>query len=155
MTGPESLMPSTIFVLNGPNLNALGKREPGICGGQTLADIEDICKAEGKALGFDVDFRQSNHEGMLVDWLHEAGNVAAGVAINPAAYGHTSIALHDAIRAIGIPVVELHLSNIHAREEFRHKSMIAPAVKGVICGFGAQSYILALHALKNLTNPSK
>jgi len=155
MTGPESLMPSTIFVLNGPNLNALGKREPGIYGGQTLADIEAMCKAEGKALGFDVDFRQSNHEGMLVDWLHEAGNVAAGVAIHPAAYGHTSIALHDAIRAIGIPVVELHLSNIHAREEFRHKSMIAPAVKGVICGFGAQSYILALHALKNLTNPSK
>ncbi|OKP72181.1 type II 3-dehydroquinate dehydratase [Ensifer adhaerens] len=148
-------MPSTIFVLNGPNLNALGTREPGIYGGQTLADIEAMCKAEGKALGFDVDFRQSNHEGMLVDWLHEAGNVAAGVAINPAAYGHTSIALHDAIRAIGIPVVELHLSNIHAREEFRHKSMIAPAVKGVICGFGAQSYILALHALKNLTNPSK
>lgn len=148
-------MPSTIFVLNGPNLNALGKREPGIYGGQTLADIEAMCKAEGKALDFEVDFRQSNHEGMLVDWLHEAGSVAAGVAINPAAYGHTSIALHDAIRAIGIPVVELHLSNIHAREEFRHKSMIAPAVKGVICGFGAQSYILALHALKNLTNPSK
>ncbi|WP_429808875.1 type II 3-dehydroquinate dehydratase [Ensifer sp. B1-9] len=148
-------MPSTIFVLNGPNLNALGKREPGIYGGQTLADIEAMCKAEGDALGFAVDFRQSNHEGTLVDWLHEAGGVAAGVAINPAAYGHTSIALHDAIRAIGIPVVELHLSNIHAREEFRHKSMIAPAVKGVICGFGAQSYILALHALKNLTNPSK
>ncbi|WDZ77907.1 type II 3-dehydroquinate dehydratase [Ensifer adhaerens] len=148
-------MPSTIFVLNGPNLNALGKREPGIYGGHTLADIEAMCKAEGKALGLEVDFRQSNHEGTLVDWLHEAGSIAAGVAINPAAYGHTSIALHDAIRAIGIPVVELHLSNIHAREEFRHKSMIAPAVKGVICGFGAQSYILALHALKNLTNPSK
>ena len=148
-------MPSTIFVLNGPNLNALGKREPGIYGGQTLADIEAMCKAEGKTLGFEVDFRQSNHEGTLVDWLHEAGSVAAGVAINPAAYGHTSIALHDAIRAIGIPVVELHLSNFHAREEFRHKSMIAPAVKGVICGFGAQSYILALHALKNLTHPSK
>ncbi|WP_331374053.1 type II 3-dehydroquinate dehydratase [Sinorhizobium chiapasense] len=148
-------MPSTIFVLNGPNLNALGKREPGIYGGQTLSDIEAMCKSEGKVLGFDVDFRQSNHEGTLVDWLHEAGDKAAGVAINPGAYGHTSIAMHDAIRAITVPVVELHLSNIHAREEFRHKSMIAPAVKGVICGFGAQSYILALHALKNLTDKSK
>jgi len=148
-------MSSTIFVLNGPNLNALGKREPGIYGGQTLADIEAMCKAEGRALGFEVDFRQSNHEGVLVDWLHEAGEKAAGVAVNPGAYGHTSIAMHDAIRAIAVPVVELHLSNIHAREEFRHKSMIAPAVKGVICGFGAQSYILALHALKNLTDKSK
>lgn len=148
-------MSSTIFVLNGPNLNALGKREPGIYGGQTLADIEAMCKAEGRLLGFDVDFRQSNHEGMLVDWLHEAGEKAAGVAVNPGAYGHTSIAMHDAIRAIAVPVVELHLSNIHAREEFRHKSMIAPAVKGVICGFGAQSYILALHALKNLTDKSQ
>ncbi|MBP1882600.1 type II 3-dehydroquinate dehydratase [Sinorhizobium mexicanum] len=148
-------MPSTIFVLNGPNLNALGKREPGIYGGQTLSDIEAMCRSEGKLVGFDVDFRQSNHEGTLVDWLHEAGDKAAGVAINPGAYGHTSIAMHDAIRAITVPVVELHLSNIHAREEFRHKSMIAPAVKGVICGFGAQSYILALHALKNLTDKSK
>jgi 3-dehydroquinate dehydratase II len=148
-------MSSTIFVLNGPNLNALGKREPGIYGGQTLADIEAMCKAEGQALGFDVDFRQSNHEGDLVDWIHEAGDVAVGIAINAGAYTHTSIALHDAIRAIKIPVVELHLSNVHAREEFRHKSMIAPAVKGVICGFGAQSYILALHALKNLTDKSK
>lgn len=148
-------MSSTIFVLNGPNLNALGKREPGIYGGQTLADIEAMCKAEGQALGFEVDFRQSNHEGVLVDWLHEAGEKAAGVAVNPGAYGHTSIAMHDAIRAIAVPVVELHLSNIHAREEFRHKSMIAPAVKGVICGFGAHGYILALHALKNLTDKSK
>ncbi|WP_313524152.1 type II 3-dehydroquinate dehydratase, partial [Shinella sp.] len=113
-----------LFVLNGPNLNALGKREPGIYGGQTLADIEVLCKAEGEKLGFAVDFRQSNHEGDLVDWIHEAGDVAAGIAINAGAYTHTSIALHDAIRAIKIPVVELHLSNVHAREEFRHKSMI-------------------------------
>ena len=140
-----------LFVLNGPNLNALGKREPGIYGGQTLADIEALCKAEGEALGFAVDFRQSNHEGDLVDWIHEAGDTAAGIAINAGAYTHTSIALHDAIRAIKIPVVELHLSNVHAREEFRHKSMIAPAVKGVICGFGAQSYVLALHALSSIT----
>ncbi|WP_421590852.1 type II 3-dehydroquinate dehydratase [Shinella sp. M27] len=140
-----------LFVLNGPNLNALGKREPGIYGGQTLADIEVLCKAEGEKLGFAVDFRQSNHEGDLVDWIHEAGDVAAGIAINAGAYTHTSIALHDAIRAIKIPVVELHLSNVHAREEFRHKSMIAPAVNGVICGFGAQSYVLALHALSSIT----
>lgn len=140
-----------LFVLNGPNLNALGKREPGIYGGHTLADIEALCKAEGEKLGFAVDFRQSNHEGDLVDWIHEAGDVAAGIAINAGAYTHTSLALHDAIRAIKIPVVELHLSNVHAREEFRHKSMIAPAVKGVICGFGAHSYVLALHALSSIT----
>ncbi|GMB81441.1 type II 3-dehydroquinate dehydratase [Shinella zoogloeoides] len=140
-----------LFVLNGPNLNALGKREPGIYGGQTLADIEALCKTEGEKLGFAVEFRQSNHEGDLVDWIHEAGDVAAGVAINAGAYTHTSIALHDAIRAVEVPVVELHLSNVHAREEFRHKSMIAPAVKGVICGFGAHSYVLALHALSSIT----
>ncbi len=144
-------MASTFFVLNGPNLNALGKREPGIYGGHTLADIEALCKAEGEKLGFSVDFRQSNHEGDLVDWIHEGGDTAAGIAINAGAYTHTSIALHDAIRAIKVPVVELHLSNVHAREEFRHTSMIAPAVKGVICGFGAHSYILALHALSSIT----
>ncbi|UPA25701.1 type II 3-dehydroquinate dehydratase [Shinella oryzae] len=144
-------MASIVFVLNGPNLNALGKREPGIYGGQTLADIEALCRAEGEKLGLAIDFRQSNHEGDLVDWIHEAGDVAAGVAINAGAYTHTSIALHDAIRAVKTPVVELHLSNVHAREDFRHKSMIAPAVKGVICGFGAQSYILALHALSSIT----
>jgi 3-dehydroquinate dehydratase-2 len=104
-----------------------------------------------RELGVEIDFRQSNHEGVLVDWLHEAGDKAIGVAINAGAYTHTSIALHDAIRAISIPVVELHISNVHAREEFRHKSMIAPAVKGVICGFGPHSYILALNALKTIT----
>lgn len=144
-------MTQTIFVLNGPNLNTLGKREPGIYGGKTLKDIETDCRTAGQELGFDIDFRQSNHEGVLVDWLHEADDRAIGVAINPGAYGHTSIALHDAIRAISIPVVELHISNIHAREEFRHKSMIAPAAKGMICGFGPYSYILALNALKNIT----
>jgi len=143
-------MSKTIFVLNGPNLNALGRREPGIYGGKTLADIEADCRSHAAGLGFAIDFRQSNHEGTLVDWFHEAEGVAAGIAINPGAYGHTSIAMHDAIRAISVPVVELHLSNIHAREEFRHKSMIAPAVKGVICGFGPKSYILALDALKSI-----
>jgi 3-dehydroquinate dehydratase II len=148
-------MPSTIFVLNGPNLNALGKREPGIYGAQTLADIEAMCMEHGKTLGLDVVCRQSNHEGDLVDWIHEAGNVAQGIIVNAGAYTHTSIALHDAAKAIGIPVVEVHLSNVHAREEFRHKSMLAPAAKGVICGFGADSYILALNALKTLTQQTK
>lgn len=141
----------TVFVLNGPNLNMLGKREPGIYGGKTLKDIEADCIAAGHDLGFSVDFRQSNHEGMLVDWLHEADEKAVGVAINAGAYTHTSIALHDAIRAISVPVVEVHISNIHAREEFRHRSMIAAATKGMICGFGPASYTLALSALKSIT----
>ncbi|WP_174801849.1 type II 3-dehydroquinate dehydratase [Martelella limonii] len=144
-------MTRQIFVLNGPNLNLLGQREPGIYGALSLASIETACRALGEELGFQIDFRQSNHEGVLVDWIHEANEKAAGVAINPGAYGHTSIALHDAIRAIAVPVVELHLSNIHAREAFRHKSMIAPVVKGVICGLGQDSYLLALRALKTLT----
>lgn len=145
-------MSKTIFVLNGPNLNMLGKREPGIYGGKTLADIEADCKAAGAELGLTIDFRQSNHEGDLVSWLHEAGEKSVGVAINAGAYTHTSIALHDAIKAVSpLPVIELHISNVHAREEFRHKSVIAPACKGVICGFGPHSYILALQALKTIT----
>lgn len=144
------LMSRTIFVLNGPNLNMLGKREPGIYGGKTLKDIEVDCKSAALELGISVDFRQTNHEGVLVDWIQEADDAAAVVCLNPGAYGHTSIALHDAIRAISKPVIELHLSNIHAREEFRHKTWTAPAVKGIICGFGAHSYILALHAAKEL-----
>ena len=144
-------MSKTVFVLNGPNLNMLGKREPGVYGGQSLEDVKQQCLAMGRELGFDVDFRQSNHEGTLIDWIHEAGDKAVGVAINAGAYTHTSIALHDAIKAVSVPVIELHISNVHAREEFRHTSMIAPAAKGVICGFGVASYILALHALKYTT----
>lgn len=144
-------MTRTVFVLNGPNLNALGKREPGIYGGKTLKDIGNDCRVAGEEIGLDIDFRQSNHEGVLVDWLHEADDKAMGVVINAGAYTHTSIALHDAIRAISIPVIEVHISNIHAREEFRHKSMIAPAAKGMIAGFGPYGYIMALHALKNIT----
>ena len=144
-------MSNIIIVINGPNINMLGKREPGIYCGKTLKDIENDCLQAGADLGFAVEFRQSNHEGVLVDWLHEAGERAAGVVINPGAYSHTSIALHDAIRAISTPVVEVHISNIHAREEFRHKSMVSPAAKGMVCGFGPYGYIMALHALKNIT----
>lgn len=148
-------MSGKIFVINGPNLGALGKREPGIYGALTLNDIESLCEREAESLGLSVEFRQSNHEGQMVDWLHEAAERAAGVALNPAAYGHTSVALHDAVRAIAIPVVELHLSNIHAREEFRHKSLVAPVAAGVICGFGAASYALALRALADLIGARK
>ena len=143
-------MPKPIFVLNGPNLNLLGAREPHIYGAETLSDIEDRCAVKAKTLGFALVFRQSNKEGELVDWLNEAATGAAAVVINPAAYGHTSIALHDAIKAMATPVVECHLSNPTAREEFRHKSMVSLAAKGVISGFGAKGYELAIEAAAHL-----
>jgi 3-dehydroquinate dehydratase-2 len=138
----------TVFVLNGPNLNMLGKREPGIYGVNTLATISDQCKEAASALGLEIDFRQSNHEGDLVSWVQEAGAAASGIVLNAGAYTHTSIAIHDAIAAVApTPVVEVHLSNIHARESFRHTSMVAPHALGMICGFGSLGYTLALQAL--------
>ncbi len=138
---------NTILVLNGPNLNLLGQREPGVYGAGTLSDVEKLCRDYASKSGFEIDFRQSNSEGELVTWLHEAETVAAGVAFNAGAYTHTSIALHDAIKAISTPVVELHISNVHAREEFRHTSIMASACIGQISGFGTASYTLALQAL--------
>ena len=141
---------TAVFVLNGPNLNLLGQREPEIYGHETLADIEAASIKRGKELGFSVDFRQSNTEGTLVDWVQEANSKAQGLIINPGAYTHTSIALLDALKATTIPKIELHLSNIHAREAFRQHSVTAGAVDGIIAGFGAAGYGLALEALKSL-----
>lgn len=137
-----------ILVLNGPNLNLLGTREPEIYGSTTLADIEAACAAHGAKIGLTVQCAQSNCEGRLIDHLHDARGTMSGVIINAGAYTHTSVALRDAISAISLPVIELHLSNTHAREAFRHVSLIAPVCIGVIQGFGAAGYMLALDAMK-------
>lgn len=135
------------FVLNGPNLNMLGLREPQIYGSETLGDIETSIRTVAAELRVPLEFRQTNHEGVLVDWVQEARGAAAGIIINAGAYTHTSIALLDALRSSQLPAVELHLSNVFAREEFRHHSYLSPAVLGVICGFGARGYEWALRAL--------
>jgi 3-dehydroquinate dehydratase-2 len=140
-------MATRVLVLNGPNLNMLGVREPGTYGSDTLAQIEAMCVAEGEALGMTVACHQSNHEGELVGWIQQAlGNFDA-IVINPAAYSHTSVAIHDALRAVALPVIEVHLSNIHAREAFRHHSYVSSVARAVICGLGAAGYKFALHAL--------
>ena len=144
-----------VYVLNGPNLNMLGLREPAIYGAATLADIEARCRAHAEGLGLSINFRQSNIEGELVSWIQEAREKACGIALNAGAYTHTSIALHDALKAAELPAVELHLSNVHQREDFRHHSFIAPAVNGVICGFGPESYVLAISALHSLITANK
>jgi 3-dehydroquinate dehydratase-2 len=146
---------TAVFVLNGPNLNLLGRREPGIYGQLSLADIERRLVAKAVELDVALTFRQSNHEGELVTWIHEAGLSGAGVILNAGAYTHTSVALRDAIKGADAIAIEVHLSNVHAREEFRHHSYIAPVAAGVICGFGAASYDLALDAIVPLVRARK
>jgi len=137
---------ATILILNGPNLNMLGIREPHIYGSSTLADIEAACTERAGELELDIDFRQSNHEGQIVDWIQEARGSADGIILNPAGFTHTSVAIHDAIKAAGVPTIEVHLSNIHRREEWRHHSYISLVADGVIMGLGPQGYLLALDA---------
>lgn len=139
-------MPS-VLILNGPNLNLLGTRQPEVYGATTLADIEQRCRTRGKMHGLEISFEQTNHEGALIDLIHGAAKAHKGIILNAGAYTHTSVALHDAIASQALPVVEVHLSNIHAREPFRHKSFIAPVAMGQIAGFGAFGYLMALDAL--------
>ena len=137
----------TVYILNGPNLTLLGQRKPEIYGSTTLADVEGDCRTLGRELGVEIVFFQSNHEGAIIDMIHEARQNAQAIIINPAAYTHTSIAIRDAIAAVALPTVEVHLSNIHQREEFRHHSFIAGVALGQIAGFGPTGYLLALEAL--------
>ncbi|HYL32300.1 MAG TPA: type II 3-dehydroquinate dehydratase [Stellaceae bacterium] len=141
---------ATILILNGPNLNLLGVREPETYGRDTLADIEEACMERGSVLGLTVDFRQTNTEGQLVEWIQEARENADGIVINPAGYTTTSVAILDALLAADLPIIEVHLSNIHRRETFRHDSLVSRAATGVICGLGAQGYLLALEAMARL-----
>jgi 3-dehydroquinate dehydratase II len=144
-------MTTTIYVLNGSNLNLLGTREPQTYGHATLKDVERICRAASERHGFAVQFRQSNHEGELIDWIHEAGaNKAAGIVLNPAGYTHTSVSIRDAVTAVKVPLIEIHISNIFARESFRHFSHIAPVATASLCGFGVQGYALAIDGLAAL-----
>ena len=137
-----------IYVINGPNLNLLGTREPEIYGHATLADVEKLCRATAERFAFAIDFHQSNHEGDIVDWIQEAGrNNAAGVVLNPGGYTHTSVAIRDAIAAVGLPVIEVHVSNIFARESFRRRSYVASVAKASLCGFGIDGYALAITGL--------
>jgi len=142
-----------ILILNGPNLNLLGTREPEIYGSETLDDIRAACQAQGSSLGLEIDLRQSNSECELVDWIQQARTGCAGLIINPAAYTHSSVAIMDALRMLDVPVVELHLSNIFKREPFRHRSYVSPVAEGLICGFGAHGYILAMDAMARLIGP--
>ena len=143
-------MARTILILNGPNLNLLGAREPGLYGAGTLEDVEKNCREAAGPLGLEVDFRQSNHEGELIGWIQDADKSTAGIIINPAAYSHTSIDIHDALRAVNLPIIEVHISNIFARESFRHHSHVSAVANGVICGLGLPGYTLAISALNEL-----
>lgn len=149
-------MAKTIYILNGPNLNLLGTREPEVYGRATLADVEELCRRTAARHALEVEFRQSNHEGEIVGWIQEAaGKGAVGVLINPAGYTTTSIAILDAILAVKIPAIEVHLTNIHAREEFRHRSFVSRGAKAVICGFGIAGYALAIDGLAGLAAAPK
>lgn len=141
-----------VHILNGPNLNLLGAREPSVYGHETLADIAARCHAKAQALGLAIDFRQTNGEGELVTWIQEARQAASALILNAAAYTHTSVALHDALKASGLPIVEVHLTNVYKREGFRHKSFVSGLADGVICGFGGHGYELALEALAAILN---
>jgi len=144
-------MPDTVYVLNGPNLNLLGTREPEVYGRETLDDIRAALEEKAGPLGFAIDLRQTNHEGQLIDWIHEAQHKGArAVILNPGGYTHTSVALHDAIKSVTVPVIEVHLSNVHAREPFRRHSYVAMAARGTVAGFGPASYLLALQAVAGL-----
>ncbi|MBL8352125.1 MAG: type II 3-dehydroquinate dehydratase [Burkholderiaceae bacterium] len=152
--------PTKILVLNGPNLNLLGLREPAVYGSTTLADVEALCRAAAAERGAEADCRQSNHEGQLIDWIHEAGAAfragqLAGAVFNPGAYTHTSVALHDAIKGSMLPVAEIHISNVHAREEFRHHSYVSPAAVGIVVGFGVDGYVLAIDGLLRRTRAAQ
>src|SRR6202041_2626129 len=143
-------MTPIIYVLNGPNLNLLGSREPEIYGRETLADVEAECRRVGADLGLEIEFRQTNAEFQLIDWIHESRERAAGIVLNPAALSHTSVAVLDALKTCEFPILEVHISNIHQREEFRHHSFVSRVAAGVICGFGTQGYLLALQRLARL-----
>jgi 3-dehydroquinate dehydratase-2 len=148
---------TSVFVINGPNLNLLGQRKPEVYGRTTLAEVEQLCREETDRLDLELVFRQSNHEGELVDWLQECGlAVRAGTSIgavyNPAGHTHTSVALHDAVEALDMPVVELHISNIHAREDWRHHSYISLVARGIVMGFGVRGYPLAINGLYQLSH---
>jgi len=146
----------TIFVLNGPNLNLLGTREPQIYGRSTLKDVENLCRKTALSHGFAVEFRQSNHEGDIVDWIHEAAaNKAVGIVLNPAGLTHTSVSVHDAIKAVNVPVIETHITNIHAREPWRHHSYVSFVAKAIVCGFGIQGYALAIDGIAAMSGKGK
>ena len=147
---------ASVLILNGPNLNLLGTRKPEVYGTTTLADVEKLCTDAAAKLGLDVDFRQSNHEGQLIDWIHETGAAvkageSIGAVFNPGAFTHTSAALHDAIEGASLPVIECHISNVHKRETFRHHSFISPVASGIIVGFGVHGYVLAINGLYQLS----
>lgn len=143
-------MTKTIFILNGPNLNLLGKRQPEIYGSDTLDDVTRLCADAGRPLGLSIEQKQSNHEGQIVDWIHEAREMAAGIVINPGAYSHTSVAILDALNTFEGPVIEVHISNIHKRESFRHHSFVSSRAEAVIAGCGIEGYVFAVHRVATL-----